>query len=208
MGDTYEGASGFDLHEAPTLQGSKIRPGLTDPLVLVVDDDEDAREIYCAALGHLGYRTMSRRNGKQAVEATRKHRPDAVLMDLSMPVLDGLEATRRIRADKRLRATFIIVMTAFGTARHTEAKAAGCDAFLCKPFNPFMLDEILRALRRHPRVDIVKRCGCGREYTGSEWSALPVCGTMEGIELRNCACGSSLAADRKRRRARRSAQTS
>jgi CheY-like chemotaxis protein len=148
MGDSYEGASGFDVHEAPTLRGSTIRPGIADPLVLVVDDDKDAREIYCSALRHLGFRTISCRNGKRAIEATRKHRPDAVLMDLSMPVLDGLEATRRIKADKRLRATLVIVMTAFGDGRYAEAMAAGCDAFLCKPFNPFTLDEILRALRR------------------------------------------------------------
>ncbi|HEY3821905.1 MAG TPA: response regulator [Polyangiaceae bacterium] len=116
-----------------------------DRLVLVVDDEEDGRAVYCAALNHLGYRTIDCGNGARALDAARAFRPDAVLTDVAMPVMDGLELTRTIRADEALRGTFVIVMTAFGDARFLEASRAGCDAFLCKPFNPFVLDEILAA---------------------------------------------------------------
>jgi CheY-like chemotaxis protein len=182
----------FDVHEAPTLNGICDRPSVVDPLVLVVDDEEDSCAIYCASLEHMGYRTMSRSDGKQAVEAAHRYRPSVVLMDLTMPLVDGLEATRQIKADTATQGTVVIAMTGLGASRYGEADEAGCDAFLCKPFNAFLLAEILGALAHRREDGIVKRCGCGRSYRRDEWKALPLRGTMEGTELRNCPCGSTI----------------
>ncbi|HEY3819006.1 MAG TPA: response regulator [Polyangiaceae bacterium] len=191
-------ASAFTVHEAPTLSARDLdgRPSasVVDPLVLIADDDDDARTVYCAVLRHMGYRTIECRNGEQALRAAHAHRPDVVLTDIAMPVVDGLEVTRQIKADPLLGPTCVIVMTAFGDVNHAEAARLGCDAFLCKPFNPLILGELLSA--RFVTDDVVKRCGCGREYTRAQWGALAFCGTMQGTELRNCPCGSSIALGR------------
>jgi CheY-like chemotaxis protein len=188
-----EHASSFEAHEAPTLNGREQheRPSVVDPLVLIVDDDEDARAIYCVALGLMGYPTLDCRDGDQALKAVRERRPDVVLTDIAMPGVDGVEVTRRIKGDESLGSTYVIVMTAFGDAKYADAMRCGCDAFLCKPFNPLVLEDLLSA--HFSSDEIVKVCGCGRSYTRSQWRALAFRGTMEGAELRNCACGSSLA---------------
>jgi CheY-like chemotaxis protein len=197
-------ASAFAAHEAPTLSARDLdgrpSPSVADPLVLVADDDEDARTVYCAALRHMGYRTIDCRNGEEALAAAREHRPDVVLTDIAMPLVDGLEVARQIKSDPLLGPTCVIVMTAFGDGKHAEAARLGCDAFLCKPFNPLLLGDLLSA--RFVTGDVVKRCGCGREYTRAEWGALPFCGTMQGTELRNCPCGSSIALGRQPARRR------
>lgn len=195
MNHEDERASAFDIHEAPTLPRRKRAACLSvvDPLVLVAEDDEDLRALYCSALNHLGYRTIDRENGEQAIEAARTLRPHALLTDIAMPKLDGIDLTRQIKADEAMRATFVVVMTALGGARFVEATQAGCSAFLCKPFNPFVLDEILGAHFALRTNEVIKRCGCGREYTRSEWKALTFCGTMGAVELRNCVCGSTVA---------------
>ena len=189
--------SAFDIHEAPTLRrrcnSRPDRLSVVDPLVLVVDDEEDARVICCASLQHLGYRTLDREDGVQAIEAAREHMPDVVLLDVNMPRLDGLEATRRLKSDTATRGCFVVIMTACGDARFDEAIRAGCDAFLCKPFNPFVLEEIVGARRPDEDHGVVKRCACGIGYTRAGWKALPLCGTMLRTELRNCTCGSSMA---------------
>jgi CheY-like chemotaxis protein len=191
--------SAFDAHEAPTLRrryDARVA-SVVDPLVLVAEDDNDARSVYCASLEHLGYATIERSDGVAALQAAREHRPDVALMDVAMPRLDGLEAARCMRADARTRGCFIVLMTAFGDGSFAEAMHAGCDAFVCKPFNPFVLDEIFGALRLHDRDGIVKVCACGREFTRAGWKGLPVRGAMHGAELRNCPCGSSLALSRR-----------
>src|SRR5688572_4961972 len=81
---------------------------MTPSLVLVVDDFEDARELYCTCLEQAGYRTAEARNGLEAVERAIELRPDVVLLDLAMPVLDGIEAARRLKADERTRDARLI----------------------------------------------------------------------------------------------------
>jgi CheY-like chemotaxis protein len=197
------GPPGFGSHETPTLPGNRSLRGGTDaPLVLVVDDQEDLRRMYAKSLEAMGYRTVSVDSGEQAVDLALRLRPSAVVMDVAMPGIGGIEATRLIKTDARGRAIFIVLMTAYGTALFDEAREAGCDAYFCKPFNPFALDLVLRALQSPPPRGepsaIIKRCGCGRSYTHREWIALPLCGRMhlpggpEILELRNCPCGSSL----------------
>jgi two-component system cell cycle response regulator DivK len=107
------------------------------PLVLVVDDFEDTRAIYAECLGHAGYGVIEAENGLEAVEKARDARPDVVVMDLSLPILDGWEATRRLKGDPRTKEIRVIVLTGHGLAEHARgAEQAGCDAFLVKPCLP------------------------------------------------------------------------
>ena len=177
------------------------------PLVLIVDDDEDTRFCYTQSLEHLGYRTASARDGKEAVEAAIRLRPLAILMDATMPVMNGIDATRLIKEDARTSACLVIVVTGHGgPAIFDAARAAGCDAFCRKPFDPIAFEHVLAALSRPADPQdlpteqaIIKKCSCGREFSRQEWLRLPICGrlhiTLRGavVELRNCTCGSSIA---------------
>ncbi len=122
------------------------------PLVLVVDDFEDNRAMYAEFLSYSGYRVEQAANGQEAVELTQGLRPDAVVMDLSLPVMDGWEATRRLKADERTKAIPIIALTGHAlSGPSAEAKEAGCDAVLVKPCLPerlvAKLEELLVPLR-------------------------------------------------------------
>ncbi len=193
MSHPSELPSAFDPHEAPTLRQREVRlrPGPADLLVLVAEDDADARAVYCGAVYHLGHRVIGCADGSEAVAAAFRRRPDVVLMDMSMPGLDGVAATRTLK--RHLPTTFVVAMTGHGQRYFDAARDSGCDAFLCKPFNPYVLEEILGALGRRKNAEIVKRCSCGREYTRSGWKDLRVVGSMGAVELRNCPCGSSIA---------------
>lgn len=185
--------SGFEPHEAPTLRqrDSRSRPGPADLLVLVVDDDAEARAVYCATLYHLGCRVAGCSDGSEAIATAVRRRPDVVLMDMAMPDLDGVQATRSLK--EHLPGTVVVAMTGLAERYFAAARESGCDAFLCKPFNPYVLEEILDAVRRRKGSEVVKRCACGREYTRADWLALGRVGNMGPVELRNCTCGSSLA---------------
>ncbi len=197
--------SAFEFHEAPTQPGllRPPAPTLLSPLVLVVEDDEDAAAMYTASLEQMGYRTARESSGERGLDAALLLRPFAILMDVAMPGIGGIEATRLIKADPRTGATFVIVVTAHGAKMFGAARDAGCDAYFCKPFNPFALDRILRAQqapveeRARELASVYKNCACGRAYTFEQWLALPLCGRMHlpdaTIELRNCTCESSLA---------------
>src|SRR5918993_5678720 len=117
--------------------------------VMVVDDTADIRELLCLQLTTLGYRVVEASNGREAVEAVREECPALILMDLSMPVLDGLGATRLIRAIAGACDVVIVAFTALasGVSRR-EALAAGCDDFLRKPTD---VDKLSALLDRHLR---------------------------------------------------------
>jgi CheY-like chemotaxis protein len=182
---------------------SAQRGSANPPVVLVIDDDPDARIIWSSCLSHLGYRTATEANGEDGFRAALEQHPLAILMDLTMPVLGGLEATRRIKAHTRTRDCLVIAVTAEGTDRIGEARAAGCDAYFSKPFNAFLLDAILRAFamlgERSYKAAVRRRCPCRREYTYPSWSALPFCGRIhsprrdQAIEVRTCLCGHGIA---------------
>jgi two-component system cell cycle response regulator DivK len=104
------------------------------PLVLVVDDYADARAMYAAWLQVSGYRVAEAATAGEALAVARAETPAAILMDLSLPGLDGFEATRRLKADPRTAAVPVVAIT--GHVEHhvaDTARAAGCDAFLVKP---------------------------------------------------------------------------
>jgi hypothetical protein len=115
-------------------------------LILVVDDYEDAREMYAEYLQYSGFRVAEARNGLEAMEKAFELRPDLILMDLSLPVMDGWEATRRLKADGRTKSIPVVALTGHARAGHSEgARKAGCDAFVTKPCLP---DALVLEVRR------------------------------------------------------------
>ena len=137
--------------------------GTTQPLVLVVEDYQDAREMYAAYLSFSGYRVAEATNGVEAIEKTIELMPDIILMDLALPRMDGWEATRRLKLDERTRHIPIVALTGHALAGHAEgARQAGCDAFVTKPCLPdALVAEIQRmlALRAESAAPSAKKGG-------------------------------------------------
>jgi CheY-like chemotaxis protein len=116
------------------------------PVVLVVDDFADNREMYSEYLTFAGYEVIEAKNGIEAIEAAQKRMPDIIIMDLSLPVMDGWEATRRLKADEQTRRIPVVALTGHALAGHSKgAKEAGCDSFLAKPCLP---DQLVAEIRR------------------------------------------------------------
>jgi CheY-like chemotaxis protein len=117
------------------------------PLILVVDDFPDNREMYTQFLEFSGLRVAEAQNGLEALERAFALLPDLIVMDLSLPGLDGWEATRRLKADRRTRAIPVIALTGHALAGHSKgAMEAGCDAFITKPCLPERLLEQIQAM--------------------------------------------------------------
>jgi two-component system, cell cycle response regulator DivK len=113
--------------------------------ILVVEDQEDNRQILRDLLAHAGYEVVEVDNGEEALPAAAEHRPDVILMDIQLPLLDGYEATRRIKADPALKHIPIIVVTSYAlSGDEAKARTAGCDAYVAKPFSPRALLEKIR----------------------------------------------------------------
>jgi len=116
----------------------------TCPTVLVVDDSEDIRELMRVQLTFLGYLVIEASNGREAVEAVSDKCPALILMDINMPVLDGLGATRMIRAMAEICGVVIIAFTALQSdTSRLSALAAGCDDYVQKPINMGQLSNLL-----------------------------------------------------------------
>jgi two-component system, cell cycle response regulator DivK len=114
------------------------------PIVLVVEDFEDNRFMMRRLLEMSGYRVVEAVNGQQAVETAASEHPDIILMDLSLPMLDGLAATRRIRAQNGLGKVPIVAVSAHDSADfHAEALAAGCNEYVTKPIDFDQLVQLL-----------------------------------------------------------------
>ena len=113
--------------------------------MLVVDDYQDAREMCAEYLRYSGFRVAEARNGHEALEQAWATRPDVVLMDLSLPGMDGWEATRRLKADERTRDVPVIALTGHSHVQSDGARQAGCDAFITKPCLP---DRLVQEIRR------------------------------------------------------------
>jgi two-component system, cell cycle response regulator DivK len=112
--------------------------------VLLVEDTEDNRQMMRRLLEMSGYRVVEATNGREAVEVASEEHPRIILMDLSLPFIDGLAATRRIRSLPDLRNVPIIAVSAHDTADfHNEALAAGCNAYLTKPIDYSELEAVV-----------------------------------------------------------------
>ena len=108
--------------------------------ILVIEDTEDNRQIIRDLLTNAGYRLVEAIDGAQGVEAARRELPDLILMDIQLPVMDGYEATRRIKADPATRMIPIIAVTSYAlSGDESKARQAGCDGYVAKPFSPRQL---------------------------------------------------------------------
>jgi two-component system, cell cycle response regulator DivK len=115
------------------------------PLVLVVDDLEDNRDMYCEYLGFEGMRAISAANGKDAIDMARAHLPDLIVMDLTMPVMDGWEATRILKAGATTKGIPVVALTSHALRGSDDgALRAGCDDFVAKPCLPQDLAEVVK----------------------------------------------------------------
>lgn len=126
----------------------------SEPLVLVVEDYQDAREMYAAYLQFSGYRVAEAANGYEAIQQAQDLMPDIILMDLALPKMDGWEAARRLKKDARTRDIPIVALTGHALAGHAEgARQAGCDAFVTKPCLPDALVAEIKRMLKSSRTD-------------------------------------------------------
>jgi two-component system, cell cycle response regulator DivK len=116
-----------------------------DPVsILVVDDSPDAREMLAEYLTFRGFAVSEATHGAEAIEIARRVKPRIVLMDLSMPGMDGWEATRQLKADPAMKDVIVIAVSAHAfTNERARAEDAGCDAFVVKPFDLTTLADAL-----------------------------------------------------------------
>lgn len=116
------------------------------PLVLVVEDYQDAREMYTEYLRYSGYDVAEASNGYEAIDRAVALLPDIILMDLALPRMDGWEATRRLKGDERTKNIPVVALTGHALAGHADtAQEAGCDSFVTKPCLP---DALVAEVRR------------------------------------------------------------
>jgi two-component system cell cycle response regulator DivK len=118
------------------------------PLVLIVEDHSELRQLYAQELILSGFDVIEAGNGADAITHTSERFPDVVLMDLSLPILDGWEATRRLKIDSRTAHIPIVALTAHdGSGELQRATRAGCDWFVPKPCQPQdLIEEVRRVL--------------------------------------------------------------
>jgi two-component system cell cycle response regulator DivK len=104
--------------------------------VLIVEDNELNMKLFHDLLDAHGYRTVQTRNGMEALELARKHRPDLILMDIQLPEVSGLEVTKWLKEDDELRSIPIVAVTAFAMKGDEERiRAGGCEAYISKPIS-------------------------------------------------------------------------
>ena len=112
----------------------------TDKRILVVEDQEDNRRILRDLLGNAGYELIEVESGEDALAAVMTRRPDLILMDVQLPVMDGYEAAQRIKSNPEMKAVPIIAVTSYAlSGDEAKAREAGCDDFVPKPYSPRQL---------------------------------------------------------------------
>jgi len=117
------------------------------PTILLVEDTEDNRQMMKKLLEMSGYRVVEATNGREAVEVASRVKPQIILMDLSLPFIDGLAATRQIRSLPGLSEVPIIAVSAHDSADfHSHALDAGCNAYITKPINFPELEDTVSSL--------------------------------------------------------------
>ena len=130
----------------------KGAPQRERPMVLIAEDQPDLRRLYAQQLTISGFDVIEAANGAEAIDLTSARLPDVILMDLSMPVVDGWEATRRLRADMRTAHIPVVALTAHdGSGELQRATNAGCNWFVPKPCPPDALITEIRRVLSMPR---------------------------------------------------------
>jgi CheY-like chemotaxis protein len=145
------GVAGLDLRRAAIKRIVGIRAGTESPKILIVDDQIENRDWLLKLLAAVGFSVRAADNGEAAIRAWEEWKPKMILMDVHMPVMDGLEATRRIKADARGSETAIVALTA--SAMDEERRIVlecGADGFLSKPCRE---DDLLETIRILLKID-------------------------------------------------------
>src|SRR5215467_5277319 len=115
--------------------------------ILIVEDQEDNRMIMRDVLSSAGFDLIEAVNGEDGVKLAHSERPDLILMDIQLPIIDGYEATRRIKGSAELKSIPIIAVTSYAlSGDQAKARAAGCDGYVSKPFSP---RELLARVREY-----------------------------------------------------------
>ena len=144
------------VHEQPTLSGSDFDGNRVEarqaPLALVVDDNRLNRDLCAVRLTAMGCRVLTAENGLEGWRIARTTRPDVIILDISMPVMDGLELAQHIRADEHLAKVPLIAITAFGSGWQEAALACGCTSVLEKPTESPDFERTVGAALAGPRA--------------------------------------------------------
>ena len=161
----FDPGPGLDLRLHPAAQRRRAGGRSMTKRILVVEDQEDNRRIIRDLLTSAGYELIEATDGEAGVRLAEAERPDLILMDIQLPVLDGHEATRRIRQNAELAAIPIIVVTSYAlSGDDAKAMAAGADGYVAKPFSPRqLLATIRKFLGRGPGVR-AKPCASRRAF--------------------------------------------
>jgi two-component system, cell cycle response regulator DivK len=113
--------------------------------ILVIEDQEDNRAILRDLLTAAGYGVLEAANGEDGIAKAAAEAPDLILMDIQMPVVDGYEATRRLKANAGLRSVPVVAVTSYAlSGDEAKARAAGCDGYVTKPFSPRQLLAVIK----------------------------------------------------------------
>jgi CheY-like chemotaxis protein len=122
--------------------------GSRDRSVLIVEDNEDNRIVYSTILRHHGFRVSEALDGEEGIAKARRERPDLILMDISIPLIDGWEVTRQLKAEEATRHIPVIALTAHAMpGDRARALEVGCDGYLAKPCEPrAVLAEVNRLI--------------------------------------------------------------
>src|SRR6266567_493917 len=148
----HSSAFSFGPGSAPTFEASRGIPMTANgKTVLLVEDNEDNRIVYSTILRHFGYSVSEALNGEEGISKARVEKPDLILMDISIPVIDGWEATQVLKHDPQTREIPIIALTAHALASDREkAMEVGCDGYLAKPCEPrAVVAEVQRFLGKN-----------------------------------------------------------
>lgn len=116
------------------------------PLVLLVDDSPDSRAMYAEYLELEGFRVLEADDGAEAVAVARRESPDALIMDVGLPAIDGIEATRILRGDPATEGIVVLALSGHGSETEQRAMDAGVDRYVRKPCLPNELVDVVRAL--------------------------------------------------------------
>jgi two-component system cell cycle response regulator DivK len=117
------------------------------PTILIVEDNAQNRLLMVDILKVRGYEVIEAHDGAEGIELARKHKPDLILLDMQMPVMDGLEAARRLKADPETRDIKILAVTSFAMKGDRERiLAAGCDEYMAKPIDTRQLPVMVRQI--------------------------------------------------------------
>lgn len=115
--------------------------------ILIVEDTEDNRRILRDLLTAAGYGIIEATDGRRGVESAQAQQPDLILMDIQLPIMDGYEAARRLKADPTTRHIPIVAVTSYALSGDEDrAMAAGCDGYVAKPFSPRKILSLVRQM--------------------------------------------------------------